>query len=74
MKIKITEDGCLELERKGYMRLQHCPFYLNSVQVKCCGDWCPLFGEPVEENNSERSYLTICNNKTLCGEITDERT
>ncbi len=42
MNFKIDLSGCLEIERAGGMKLQHCPHDYDSF----CGDWCPHFGEP----------------------------
>lgn len=45
MKIKITEDGYLEIERAGAFTPQFCPMQ-SDISVLACGDWCPMFGEP----------------------------
>ncbi|NCC14691.1 MAG: hypothetical protein EOM32_15110 [Spirochaetia bacterium] len=43
MKGKIDSKGKLLIERADGMKMQDCPFSPESS----CGDWCPLFGEPV---------------------------
>ena len=69
MKIKIDADGILWIERAGVLKEQFCPFDPGDGDDKCvmCGDWCPLFGEPFDGG------LTICQGRTLRGEIADER-
>lgn len=74
MKIIINNQGNLELERHGHMKLQQCPYKSQSIS-EYCSDCCPLFEEPVYRDGYDQySYINICNNKTLCGEIVDERT
>ena len=69
MKGKIDEDGNLYIERAGKMKQQFCPF-----DVKPCGDWCPLFGEPEAEFGTKSVILHICKDKMLfLDEFTDER-
>jgi len=73
MKIKITNDGFLLLERKGLFKSQFCCFGVD--QNSFCGDWCPLFGEPFPSNIidwNNLDSLSLCN-KILTGEIIDER-
>lgn len=82
MKGKIDKDGTLYIERKGKYKCQCCPIpEIKGMEgvVSGCGDWCPLFGEPVAtttEHYPDDDYitLTICNNRTLIfDEFTDER-
>lgn len=52
MKIKIDKRGYLFLERGGAMKEQGCPFgpiydQRGVLRKRTCGDWCPLFGEPI---------------------------
>ena len=79
MKGKIDEDGNLYIERAGKMKQQFCPF-----DVKPCGDWCPLFGEPMDNTMSwttvdghigghKTTELELCRKKLYFDEFTDER-
>ena len=86
MKAHITSAGFLELERNGKIKPQICPMNGNRHM---CGDYCPLFGEPInagpfemtiDENgkrvlmsNSHESILTICHGTQICAEFTDDR-
>ncbi len=65
MKIRISYEGHLYLQRGGSMQQQTCP-HKNLP----CGDWCPLFGEPHDWEG--RQAINLCMN-FLQGEITDER-
>jgi hypothetical protein len=50
MKVKISEEGLLYMERAGQMKPQYCPYSQDPARNgSMCGDWCPLFGAP--ENN-----------------------
>jgi hypothetical protein len=68
MKIKIRKDGFLELERAGKFMSQFCAVSRN---LSRCGDWCPKFGEP--EKDRSKGLLDLCEERTLRGEIIDER-
>ncbi len=65
MKITITNEGYLRLERAGRLRDQRC-----THNGQRCGDWCPIFGEPHDYDG--RQALNLCMS-FLEGEITDER-
>lgn len=74
MKIKINKDGHLEIERAGEFKKQVCPY--NTQQF--CGDQCPLFGTPHEQDPSEGSaaiVLAICQKAfvVLAKDFTDGR-
>jgi hypothetical protein len=43
MKGKIDGDGHLQIERKGELKRQICPFRFEDYSY--CGQWCPHFGE-----------------------------
>jgi len=43
MKGKIDVHGALQIYRSYRWKDQTCPF----GSIGSCGDWCPLFGEPV---------------------------
>jgi hypothetical protein len=62
MKGKINVDGFLSIMRVVDYELQVCPF-TNRVTDKedsfPCGDWCPLFGEPSNENEGGHITLSI---------------
>jgi hypothetical protein len=76
MKIRINKYGHLEIERAGKFKSQHCPFIADITKYdSVCGDWCPLFKEPIIYN-SISIYLKICceNSFTLSKEdFIDER-
>ena len=44
MKGRIDRHGSLLLQRGTKFKPLSCPFQENET---LCGDWCPLFGEPV---------------------------
>jgi hypothetical protein len=72
MKGEISIHGNLFLERAGIMSKQWCPFSEGDAQAQC-GDWCPLFGEPEQEDHT--IILSLCK-KTLRlkgGYFKDER-
>jgi hypothetical protein len=59
MKARIDSDGTLDVLRKGKMTPQICPFKLGDERY--CGNWCPLFGEPIPGYNSDTpDLLAIC--------------
>lgn len=64
MKAKINSNGFLEVERKGGMREQFCPYAVDASGNRgICGDWCPKFDE-------NTSYVTIIVGKPvmqICG-------
>ena len=41
---KINKEGHLEIKRAGKFKLQSCP---RKPELHFCGDWCPLFHEPI---------------------------
>lgn len=51
MKIQISKDGILEIERAGEMVKQICPFSHTDCDgggnFTYCGDLCPLFGNQI---------------------------
>ena len=60
MNGKIDASGFLHIERAGALKYQECPFASDFQRTrscaewmeyddihKPCGDWCPLFGEPI---------------------------
>lgn len=63
MKAKIKKIGRLDINRSGIWKAQVCP---HDPEHGGCGDWCPLFGEPIG------GYIELCK-KTIVGEIIDER-
>ena len=80
MKIRIDENGSIEINRGGFWRPQFGPF---AHPEAWCGGWCPLFGElvvgyiPKPEDccppAKDSDTLTICQGRVLTGEIIDER-
>lgn len=83
MKGKIDRAGCLYIERAGKVKKQRCPFYGVTEEFPDpaeCGDWCPLFGEPMRETyiddygkNKSRIVLALCHKTHEFNEFTDER-
>lgn len=78
MKGKITNEGRLYILRGDRYKAQYCPHYLDNS----CGDWCPLFGEPVRyqtqgvtQDNKEifRTSLHLCRIQLVFDEFEDER-
>ena len=85
MKAVINVRGELFLERRGRMDTVLCPYKHEPPPFKGgswpCGDWCALFGEPVQSMGmvgeewvpiNEHS-LALCNNRHIHGEIIDQR-
>lgn len=57
MNGKINERGILEIERAGTYKEMYCPYDTEGTR---CGDWCPLFGEPlVDRRVSEHAEIFI---------------
>ena len=74
MKIKISRNGNLEIERAGEWKEQYCPHCPRIPEERLCGDYCPLFGEPKYRTGlGEQTTLEICDGKVLVGYIQDER-
>lgn len=67
MKGKIGKNGSLYIERAENMTAQACPFSTDEP----CGDWCPLFGEPMRHKN--KWILNLCQPTLLFEEFVDER-
>ncbi len=68
MKGLLNEIGLLSIQRgkKKQSRDQFC----KKEEGTGCGDWCPLFDEPIEvplihEKDSFRTLLQICQSRTL---------
>lgn len=77
MKGKIDSNGWLRIERGGKEKLQECPFMqrafqVNDVSIAPCGDWCPLFGEPVDCSEGYFT-LSLCQKTLAFNVFTDER-
>ena len=98
MNGKIDTDGFLSIERAGVMKEQLCPYMNNEIktyggqtgryisstlQMRPCGDWCPLFDEPYSykkfKDSNRVGYfimwcVPICNSKSWdFTTLTDER-
>lgn len=73
MEIKINANGYLEIKRGDKWAEQYCPRTSDGGGRYCCGDWCPLFGEPVIDGGSGKAWkLSLCQT-TLYGQIEDRR-
>ncbi len=72
MKIKINEDGFLQILRGAEYKYQYCPYGEASFR---CGDWCPLFGQPEDLGARDNDFLslTLCQTVLTPEEIKDER-
>lgn len=66
---KITQNGCLEIERQGAWRKQLCP-HAPLSNLLCCGDWCPLFQD--SQPTSEGTSLRLCSGEVLRFEKFDD--
>lgn len=80
MKGKIDGCGSLLIKRGDQYKEQLCKHNLNDPKreemIKCCGDLCPLFGEPKETTLPYKIVceLKICQDRTLCfDEFEDKR-
>ena len=62
MEVEITDKGNLKIKRSGKLKSQFCPWVRADEISQYCGDWCPLFGEPVKIK--DQYSLWLCN-KTL---------
>ena len=72
MNGKINTNGNLCIGRAGIMAVQYCPF--TNGEPEFCGDWCPLFGEPVATSMiQDRFDLELCHRTLNFEEFTDER-
>lgn len=76
MKGKIDILGNLQIERKVKYKEQACPFqpFITKDESDIpCGDWCPLFGEPLS-NMASLTAIEICTHRILIfDEFEDER-
>jgi hypothetical protein len=62
---KIDIQGQLEIERYGKMVPAFCPFANPAIY---CGDWCPLFREPLQTSGSgipQTTTLQLCHGENL---------
>lgn len=73
MKGKIDKNGWLTIERSDTERPQLCPVaaYNPDIDFSRCGDWCPLFGEPV---TSTTEYITYDEKGTTNASSTPHKT
>ena len=69
MKLKIDKEGNLSIERAGKMKEAWC----HDHGIIRCGDWCPLFGEPVASVEVPMIGLKISQDRILSGDLVDER-
>lgn len=75
MKIRINEYGLLFINRGFSFKEQICPYALDNDN---CGEWCPLFGEPIKVNLTENLnciMLSLCKKTLDCKpeDFIDER-
>ena len=61
MMIRLDSNGTLNIKRKSKFKAMKCPYKQASMP---CGDHCPLFEEPVYDqninSNHEQIRLRIC--------------
>lgn len=71
MKIKISIQGHLQLERRGIFKPAYCPYNTTFR----CSDNCALFGEPWYNEVHRLMYLNICRKDFALKkeDFTDER-
>ena len=60
IKVRIDDNGTLELNRAGKLKFQEWP----NTEGVYCGDWCPLFEEPIIEGTSV--YMRLCHRFITC--------
>lgn len=68
MKGYVDEKGHLYIIRAGVSKAQYCPYTIFNTS---CGDYCPLFGEPVKDEH--KIYLSICQRLLMFTELVDRR-
>lgn len=73
-KIQIDNQGFLSLVRKGRPVLSFCPYASSNMTIKC-GDWCPMFGEPVHAGADRYMLQLHCANtaRIILGKLEDDR-
>ena len=69
MNGKLNSTGVLQIGRAGTLRSMFCPFTSEK-----CGDWCPLFGEPLPIEGTYGAIIELCHTTLQLEEFTDERT
>jgi hypothetical protein len=73
MNIKLGSGGEFYIERAGEYKPQFCPFVPeNSASRSYCGDWCPLFGEPLKKG-MDTFVLPLCHRELMIDSVIDER-
>ena len=75
MKAKIDSEGNLWINRKTQMKQQICPYLSGEDFGLQCGDWCPLFDEPIitDESMGKRAILRLCSAELILQELEDLR-
>ena len=68
MKIELSQNGWLSLERNGKLEMQYCPFF-SVGHKEGCGTWCPLFDEPKTKESVMPKFIgvsiNICQDRVL---------
>jgi hypothetical protein len=67
MNGRLNGKGHLLIERGGKFKVQSCPFDSEDD----CGDWCPLFGEPVR--NARGATIETCKKDLYFKTFSDDR-
>jgi len=73
-QICIDKQGFLSLVRKGRSVLSFCPYASSNMTIKC-GDWCPMFGEPMLAGGDRYMLQLHCSNtsRIILGKLEDNR-
>jgi hypothetical protein len=72
MKIRINKYGLLSILRgkeRNFIK-QSCP-YDNSDNRGNCGDWCPLFGDPYQNDLTLKYQMDICKKTFIFSDLKD---
>lgn len=73
-KIQIDSQGFLSLVRKGRSVAAFCPYASHNMTIKC-GDWCPMFGEPMFVGDDRYMLQLHCANtsRLILSKLEDNR-
>jgi len=66
VRIKLTEDGLLKIEKRDSFKKQYCPYESFEAGI-CCGEYCPMFF--VDTKNKQ---LHLCKKTWNYSELIEE--
>ena len=73
MKGRINKHGRLRIGRAGKLKDVFCPHQPEARgEMKSCGDWCPLFGEPVSQDDG-KTWIELCECSWFFTDFEDQR-